>query len=131
MFYGKLDIRSAEAPYEKASQLGSGGADVLGLYAVYRARRRQFDRALPAIERAASLDPLNPTVFKNRGRIKYAAGDYAEAIAAARRAIELNPKIGGAHGDIGNALLLQGRPREAAAEYAARRCNCSQFLAEL
>ena len=121
LFYGKLDIRSAEAPYEKASQLGSGGADVLGLYAVYRARRRQFDRALPAIERAASLDPLNPTVFKNRGRIKYAAGDFAEAIAAARRAIELNPKIGGAHGDIGNALLLQGRPREAAAEYAAEK----------
>jgi TolB-like protein/Tfp pilus assembly protein PilF len=121
LFYGKLDIGSADGPYEKARQLGSGSADVLGLYAIYRARRRQFHRAFPAIERAASLDPLNPTVFKNRGRIKFAAGDYAAAIEAARRAIELNPKIGGAHGDIGNALLLQGNTSAAAAEYAAEK----------
>ncbi len=121
LFYGKLDIRSAEDPYEKASQLGNGSADVLGLYAIYRARRRQFDRAFTAIARAASLDPLNPNVFKNSGRIKFAAGNYVGAVDAARRAIELNPKIGGAHGDIGNALLLQGRTGDAAAEYAAER----------
>jgi TolB-like protein/Tfp pilus assembly protein PilF len=121
LFYGKLDIISADGPYEKANQLGSGRADVLGLCAIYRARRRQFDRAFPAIERAASLDPLNPTVFKNRGRIKFAAGDYAAAIEAARRAIELNPTIGGAHGDIGNALLLQGHTREASAEFAKEK----------
>jgi TolB-like protein/Flp pilus assembly protein TadD len=121
LFYGKLDIGSADGPYEKARQFGSGSPDVLGLYAIYRARRRQFDRAFPAIERAASLDPLNPTIFKNRGRIRFAAGDYASAIDAARRAIELNPKIGGAHGDIGNALLLQGHTREAAAEFAKEK----------
>src|SRR6185369_5725138 len=94
LFYGKLDIISADGPYEKAGELGSGSADVLGLCAIYRARRRQFDRAFPAIERAASLDPLNPNVFKSRGRIKFAAGDYPAAIEAARRAIDLNPKIG-------------------------------------
>jgi TolB-like protein len=121
LFYGKLDIGSADGPYQKAGQLGSGSADVLGLCAIYRARRRQFDRALPAIERAASLDPLNPTVFKNRGRIKFAAGDYASAIEAARRAIDLNPKIGGAHGDIGNALLFQGKTPEAAAEFGQEK----------
>jgi TolB-like protein/tetratricopeptide (TPR) repeat protein len=121
LFYGKLDIGSADGPYEKAGELGSGSADVLGLCAIYRARRRQFDRALPAIERAAALDPLNPTVFKNRGRIKFAAGDYAAAIEAARRAIDLNPKIGGAHGDIGNALLFQGKTAEAAAEFAQEK----------
>jgi len=123
LFYGKLDIISADGPYEKASELGSGSADVLGLCAIYRARRRQFDRAFPAIERAASLDPLNPNVFKSRGRIKFAAGDYPAAIEAARRAIDLNPKIGGAHGDIGNALLLQGKTREAAAEFANEKVD--------
>ena len=123
LFYGKLDIISADGPYEKAGELGSGSADVLGLCAIYRARRRQFDRAFPAIERAASLDPLNPNVFKSRGRIKFAAGDYPAAIEAARRAIDLNPKIGGAHGDIGNALLLQGKTREAAAEFANEKVD--------
>ncbi len=118
LFYGKLDIKSADGPYEKAHRLGGGSADVLGLYAIYRARRRQFDQALAAIERAASLDPLNPGVFKSRGRIKFAAGDYDAAIEAARRALDLNPKLGGAHGDIGNALLMLGKTKEAAAEFA-------------
>ena len=118
LFYGKLDIKSADEPYEKAHRLGGGSADVLGLYAIYRARRREFDHALAAIERAASLDPLNPGVFKSRGRIKFAAGDYEAAIEAARRALDLNPKLGGAHGDIGNALLMLGKTKEAAAEFA-------------
>ena len=121
LFYGKLDIMAADAPYERARQYGSGSADVLGLYAIYRARRRQFDRAGPAIARAAMLDPVNPTVFKNRGRISFAAGDYDGAIAAARRAIDLNPDIGAAHGDIGNALLLQGKSQEAGAEFAKEK----------
>jgi TolB-like protein/Tfp pilus assembly protein PilF len=121
LFYGKLDIIAADGPYEKARQFGSGSADVLGLYAIYRARRRQFDRAGAAIAAAATLDPVNPTVFKNRGRISFAAGDYDAAIAAARRALDLNPDIGAAHGDIGNALLLQGKAQEAAAEFAKEK----------
>jgi TolB-like protein/tetratricopeptide (TPR) repeat protein len=121
LFYGKLDIASADGPYEKARRFGGGSADVLALYATYRARRRQFGPAIAAIEQAASLDPLNPTVFKNRGRIKFAAGDYVSAIEAARRALDLNPKIGGAHGDIGNALLFQGNTRAAAGEFATEK----------
>src|SRR4029078_1143137 len=58
LFYGELDIIAADGPYEKARQFGSGSAEVLGLYAIYRARRRQFDRAGPAIARAATLDPV-------------------------------------------------------------------------
>lgn len=121
LFYGKLDIIAADGPYERARQYGSGSADVLGLYAIYRARRRQFDRAVPAISRAATLDPVNPTVFKNRGRISFAAGDYDGAIAGARRALDLNPDIGAAHGDIGNALLLQGKVKEAADQFAKEK----------
>lgn len=121
LFYGELDILGADGPYEKARQFGSGSTDVLGLYAVYRARRRQFDRAEPAIERAARLDPINPTVFKNQGRIRFAAGDYEGAIAGARRALDLNPTIGAAHGDIGNALLMMGRARDASAEFAQEK----------
>ncbi len=121
LFYGKLDIIAADGPYEKARQFGNGSADVLGLYAIYRARRRQFDQAGAAIARAETLDPVNPTVFKNRGRISFAAGDYDGAIAAARRALDLNPDIGAAHGDIGNALVLLGKTQEAAAEFAKEK----------
>ncbi len=121
LFYGKLDIIAADGPYEQARRFGSGSADTLGLYAVYNARRRRFDRAMAAIDRAASLDPINPNLFKNRGRIRFAAGDYDGAIAGARRSLALNPDIGGSHGDIGNALLLQGKTAEAAAEFGKEK----------
>ena len=117
LFYGKLDIIAADGPYEQARRFGSGSADTLGLYAVYNARRRRFDRAMAAIDRAASLDPINPNVFKSRGRIRFAARDYDGAIAGARRSLALNPDIGGSHGDIGNALLLQGKTAEAAVQF--------------
>ena len=121
LFYGMLDITAADAPYRKAQDLGDGNPDVLSLVALYRARRRQPDLALPAIERAQTLDPLNPSLFKTAGRIRFAKGDFAGAIDAARRALEINPAIGGAHGDIGNALLMLGRLDEASAEFAKEK----------
>ena len=121
LFYGMLDIRAADAPYRRAQQLSEGNPDVLSLVALYRARRRQFAMAEPAIERAQMLDPLNPSLFKTAGRIRFASGDYDGAIAAARRALEINPAIGGAHGDIGNALLMIRRFDEAAAEFGKEK----------
>lgn len=113
LFYGKLDIKAADGPYEKALEYGSGSADVLGLYALYRARRKQFGAAAPAIARAVLLDPLNPALFKTQGRIYFAKGDYLAAIRSASRALALNPKISGSHGDIGNAQLMLGKTSEA------------------
>ena len=49
LFYGTLDIAAADAPYEKAHELANGSADVLSLYALYRSRRGQFDRARSAM----------------------------------------------------------------------------------
>lgn len=121
LFYGMLDIGAADAPYRKAQELGDGSPEVLSLVALYRARRRQFGIAQPAIDRAQTLDPLNPSLFKTAGRIRFASGDYAGAIAAARRALEINPAIGGAHGDIGNAWLMTGRFDEAVTEFAKEK----------
>ena len=121
LFYGMLDIGAADAPYREAQKLGEGSPEVLSLVGLYRARRRQFDVAQPAIDRAQMLDPLNPSLFKTAGRIRFASGDYAGAIEAARRALEINPAIGGAHGDIGNALLMTGRLDEAAAEFSQEK----------
>ena len=121
LFYGMLDIAAADAPYRQALELGDGSPEVLSLVALYRARRRQFDVAEPAITRAQALDPLNPSLFKTAGRIRFASGDYAGAMAAARRALDNNPAIGGAHGDIGNALLMTGKLDEAAAEFSQEK----------
>jgi TolB-like protein/Flp pilus assembly protein TadD len=117
LLYGELDVAAAEAPYAKAREYGAGNADVLSRYALYRARRRQFDDAIPAIERATALDPLNPSVFKTAGLIRFVQGDYTAAIAAARHALAINPQRATLHGDIGNALLMQDRIDAAEAEF--------------
>ncbi|MEO8618872.1 MAG: TIR domain-containing protein [Sphingomicrobium sp.] len=120
-YYGKLDIKAAEQPYAKAHAYGSGNADVLSLYALYRARRRQFAEAAPAIERALALDPLNPNLFKTSGRIQFARGDYKAAIASAEKSIEMNPDIGGSNGDVGNAMLMLGNLNGALAAFTREK----------
>lgn len=119
LLYGQLDFAAAEQPYARTLQYGSGNAGVLSRYALYHARRRQLSKAFPAIEKAITLDPLDPSVFKTKGQIYYAAGQWEEAVAASRKALEINPRRSTLHGNIGDCLLAQGKLDEAAAEYAA------------
>lgn len=121
LFYGKLDVSAADDPYEQAYRLGRGSADILSRYALYNARRRRFERASPAIDRAIELDPLNPSVFKAQGLIAFARGDYRAAIASAQRALALNPARSTLHGDIGNAQLLLGEIDAAAASFGREK----------
>ncbi|MFM9829198.1 MAG: TIR domain-containing protein [Sphingomonas sp.] len=121
LFYGSLDVIAADAPYKKAHDFGLGSADVQSRYALYHARRRQFAKANPAIARAVALDPLNPSVFKTEGLIRFASGDFEGAITSAKRALEINPKRGTLHGDIGNALVNLGRVDEASAAFAIEK----------
>lgn len=122
-FYGQLDVLAADAPYARAAALGFGSADVLRRCALYRARRRQFDQARPAIARALALDPLNASVFNTDGLIRSAAGDQAGAIRSARKALAISPDRATLHGDIGNALVLLGRLDEAEAAFARERSD--------
>lgn len=121
LFYGQLNVGAADAPYEKAYAFGQGSPDVLSRYALFRARRGEFVRAYPAMTRAKQLDPLNPSIFKTEGLIKFANGDYAGAIASGRRALEINPQRGTIHGDIGNALVMLGKIDQAEAEFAQEK----------
>ena len=118
LFVGQFDPVAAAPAFEKARQFGAGNPEVLSRYALYCARRRQFDQAVPAVESALSLDPLNPTVFKYLGLVRFAQGDGAAAVAAGRRALAINPKRASIHGDIGNALLTMGQIDAASAEFA-------------
>ena len=118
LFYGRLDAKAAKVPYERAHELAQSDVDVLGRYAVFCARTGRFSDADAAINRAAALDPLNPSMFKSAGNIKYAAKSYQEAIDFARQALALNPKRSTLHGDIGNAYLMLGDLAKAGEEFA-------------
>jgi TolB-like protein len=117
-FYGRLDARAARAPYDRAYALTRSEVDVISRYAVYCARTGRFVDADAAIARAAALDPLNSSMFKSAGNIKYAAGSYQEAIDFARQALVLSPKRSTLRGDMGNAYLMLGQLDAAEAEFA-------------
>jgi TolB-like protein/Tfp pilus assembly protein PilF len=119
LYNGRLDPRTARAPYDRSRELGSGDADVLRTFAVFCAFTGRDGDAAEAIATSLSLDPLNPGVFRASGYIAFVRRDYAETIAQMQKALALNPKLSTAQGAIGSALYLLGRNGEAAAAFAA------------
>ncbi|MGB5485353.1 TIR domain-containing protein, partial [Parasphingorhabdus sp.] len=117
LFYGRLDVKGAREPYDKAYSLAKSDVDVFSRYAIYCARIGRFAEADAAIQRALALDPLNPSIFKSAGNIKYAEKRYDEAIELGRKALKLNPERSTVHGDIGNAYLMLGELEKARAEF--------------
>lgn len=119
LFQGRLDARAARAPFERSRELGAGEATVLARYALFSARTGRHREASDAMERALTLDRLNPLIHRAAGAIEFAAGRWADSIPPARQALTMNPKVSRAHAAIGDALLMLGRLDEARAEYAA------------
>jgi len=118
-FSGRLNVRAARDPYERAHQLGAGDASILSAVAFYYAQTGKAPEAAEAIAKALALDPLNANTFRSAGWVAYAARRYADAVPMLQHALELNPKIANAHASIGDANLLLGRTREARESYAA------------
>ncbi|MEO9468995.1 TIR domain-containing protein [Parasphingorhabdus sp.] len=123
LFYGRLDVGGARAPFERAYELAQDNVDVFSSCAIYWARVGEFDKANAAIERASQLDPLNASIFKSAGVIKYAETRYDEAIEYALKALEINPERNSVNGDIGNAYLVQNRLDDAKIAYAKEKNN--------
>ena len=119
LFQGRLDARAAREPFERSRELGAGEATVMARYAQFSARVGRERAAAEAIERALTLDPLNPLIHRAAGSIEYAAHRYAESIPLARKALALNPRLSRAHAAIGDALLMLGRTEQALTAYAA------------
>lgn len=119
LFTGKLDLLAARPFYDRAYELGGGNADIALLYALYCSRAGRPGDATRAVERAVTLDPLNPRAHRARGSVAYAARRYTDALAPLKRALELNPKMTYAHALAGSALLGLGRYAEAKREFAA------------
>ncbi len=127
LYTGRLDVAAARPAYDRAAALGVGDADIQMLYAVYCSRSGRPADAITAIQRATDLDSLNPRVFRAAGLVRYTARDYAGSIPLAKQALALNPTLRVAHANIGNALLMLGRPAEARAAYLAEPLDLSRL----
>ena len=78
----------------------------------------RFDSALVVIRKAQQLDPLSPGRLNSVALMYTTLGKYDQAIAEAKTALEIDPGYDDAYLAIGNALLSQGKPAEALAQFS-------------
>jgi TolB-like protein/Tfp pilus assembly protein PilF len=82
------DYAATDAAYRRSMQLAPGSAYTLKGYASFAILMGRSD-ALPAIERALELDPLNPSILANLGVVQYYSRKYVEARKSMQQAMQL------------------------------------------
>jgi tetratricopeptide (TPR) repeat protein len=80
-------------------------------------REGRYDLAIEAIKQAIKTDPKNAFFYKGLGTAYVARREYKDAIAAYRRALELNPYYVDVKNDLGTALMLSGNRDEGKREF--------------
>lgn len=76
----------------------------------------EWKEAIRIADAALAADPLQPSGCEMISWADLRLGNFPAAEAAARRALQISPTYSGAHRDLGNALLMEGRAEEALAE---------------
>jgi adenylate cyclase len=116
------DNQKARDLYERAVELDPGFAFAHALLGTtyfaefangWSRDPKLLDRAEEQGRRAIALDPLQPLGYMTVGWVHFSRGESAEAIAAAERAIEVEPSYEPAHALRGIALAREGRLIEA------------------
>jgi TolB-like protein/tetratricopeptide (TPR) repeat protein len=113
-----LDFKGADVAYRRALALGGGDPRALGNVANFFSNMGRGAEALSIMDRAIALDPLNPRFVKARVFTLVFARRYAEAIASAERALSTGAGDDLVLSNLGDALVLSGKPREALTQYA-------------
>jgi TolB-like protein/Flp pilus assembly protein TadD len=102
------DPAAAARHYQRALTLDPTDLDVLRNAATFLHRLGRLDEALALDEAVVRHDPVNVTALYNLGVAQCCAGRYDVAIASFRTVLSLSPNYGGAHSQLGNALMLKG-----------------------
>jgi tetratricopeptide (TPR) repeat protein len=102
-------------PGNATAPLGAAPADLADLIAQAEdgLKRRDFEPARAAAERAVALQPHNAIAHVLLGRLHLAAGRAPAALEVLRRALRLDPEVAAAHRHLGYALARAGRFQEA------------------
>ena len=110
----------ALAKMEKAIEFGVDTALYLrNICEVYRTLGR-LDEAHATATRAVQLSPSDPLCLHNLAIIQYERLEIDDSIATAERALLMNPGLAGAHFELAEALLLQGKWQRGWDEYEWR-----------
>ena len=110
------DLVGAARHYERALALDPADAGVLANSATLLLSLGRLDEALALDEAVVRRDPVNVTVLYNLGYHQRMAGRVDAAITSLRTVLSLAPGRGGAHVNLGFALLLKDDTQGALAE---------------
>jgi tetratricopeptide (TPR) repeat protein len=100
--------------------------------AVQLSDKKQFDAAVPAWEKAVSLDPDDPRAHNNFGIALAGAGRFGEAIEEYRKSLALNVNNSQTENNLGSALAQEGKLGEARQHFEnALRINPDNASAEV
>jgi TolB-like protein/Tfp pilus assembly protein PilF len=113
---GDNDLAAGAQHFKRALALDPADLDVLRSSAVLLLSLGRLDEAVALDEAVVRRDPVNVNALYNLGLHRRSAGRFDAAIASYRTVLSLAPGRGGAHSDIGNALLLKGDAQGALAE---------------
>jgi len=103
-----------EREFRRSIELNPSYATAHDWYALCLGHVGRFKEAIEEIEKAQELDPLSAVICVGASEEYLFAGQYDKAIAAARRASELDPNMG--HGSLGAVYTQEGLYDEAKGE---------------
>src|SRR5438874_6597090 len=114
--FGDNDLAGAAKHFNRALTLDPPDLGVLRNSATLLQSLGRQDEARALDEAVVRRDPVNVTALFNLGYDQRMAGRLDAAIASFRTVLSLAPGRGGAHAQLGNALLLKGDAQGALAE---------------
>ena len=126
---GKAHIRSGDASsvpdaiasFERTTELLPEFASAFANLGAARGETGDTAGAVPAFERAIELDPLSHALRSNLGVAYRDQGRLAEAETELLRVVDMAPDFVFGHYNLANVHYLQGRYRDAIAEYEKAR----------
>jgi TolB-like protein/Flp pilus assembly protein TadD len=114
--YGDSDLAGAAQHVERALALEPADVNVLGDSSVLLQSLGRLDEALALEEAAVRRDPVNVTALFDLGLLQCMARRFDAAIASFHTVLSLAPGRGGAHANLGIAVMLKGDAQGALAE---------------
>ena len=106
--YGDNDLPGAAREFERALALDPTNLDVIGTAASLLQSLGRLDESLALREAVVRHDPVNVLALFNLGITQIWTGRFDKAIASLGTVLSLSPGRGGAHYQLGTALLLKG-----------------------
>ena len=112
-----FDPAAADVELKRAIALDPNNAEANWVSGYIADIECRFDDSLHALERSRARDPLLTNVYIQMGNTNYRSGKLADAAAAYRTALGIDPGTGSVHYRLGLVALLQGDPSAALGEF--------------